>query len=121
MTSEYQAGETIPGTQYRFVRALGAGGHGSVYAVEHKFLEAPAVMKLLHAQLADQSDLAQRMTREARTLAKLRHPNIVEVRDGGITDETPARPYFIMEPSTGCRCAISSVTWAVAVSASCPR
>jgi eukaryotic-like serine/threonine-protein kinase len=101
MTSEYQAGETIPGTQYRFVRALGAGGHGSVYEVEHKFLQASAVMKLLHPQLADQSDLAQRMTREARTLAKLRHPNIVEVRDGGITDETPARPFFVMEPLNG--------------------
>ena len=98
---EYTRGETIPGTQYRFVRILGEGGHGIVYAVEHTFLEAPAVMKLLHAELAHEADLAQRMTREARTLAKLRHPNLVEVRDGGITNEEPPRPYFVMEPLTG--------------------
>ncbi len=97
----YRHGQPISGTQYRFIRELGAGGHGTVYAVEHTFLEAPAVMKLLHAELVDRGDLAERMTREAKTLAKLRHPNIVEVRDGGITAETPARPYFVMEALNG--------------------
>jgi len=98
---EYRNGQAIPGTQYRFIRELGAGGHGTVYAVEHTFLEAPAVMKLLHAELVDRDDLAQRMTREARTLAKLRHPNIVEVKDGGISGEAPPRPYFVMESLNG--------------------
>ncbi|MBX3193266.1 MAG: protein kinase [Labilithrix sp.] len=83
------------------MRMLGAGGHGSVYLVEHTFLESTAVMKVLHGDLVDRTDLAQRMTREARTLAKLRHPNIVEVRDGGLTAEKPARPYFVMEPLSG--------------------
>jgi len=103
MSSEpaYRPGETIPGTQYRYVRSIGAGGHGCVYEVEHAYLEARAVMKLLHGDLADRDDLAQRMTREARTLAKLRHPNIVEVRDGGLTSERPARPYFVMESLHG--------------------
>jgi serine/threonine-protein kinase len=99
--TDYRPGETIPGTQYRYVREIGAGGHGCVYLVEHTFLEARAVMKLLHADLVDRDDIAQRMTREARTLAKLRHPNIVEVRDGGITGEKPGRPYFVMEQLNG--------------------
>jgi eukaryotic-like serine/threonine-protein kinase len=98
---QYRHGETIPGTQYRFIREIGAGGHGTVYAVEHTFLEAPAVMKLLHAELVDRGDLTQRMTREAKTLAKLRHPNIVEVRDGGISGEGQPRPYFVMESLDG--------------------
>lgn len=98
---EYRHGQAIPGTQYRFIRELGAGGHGTVYSVEHTFLEAPAVMKLLHAELVDRGDLAVRMTREAKTLAKLRHPNIVEVRDGGISGESPGRPYFVMEALNG--------------------
>ena len=97
----YRARDPIPGTQYRFVRELGAGGHGCVYEVEHTFLEAPAVMKLLHAELVGREDIAARMTREARTLAKLRHPNVVEVRDGGITAEAMPRPYFVMEQLNG--------------------
>jgi eukaryotic-like serine/threonine-protein kinase len=97
----YRHGQTIPGTQYRFIRELGAGGHGTVYAVEHTFLEAPAVMKLLHVELIDRADLTHRMTREAKTLAKLRHPNIVEVKDGGISGEAQPRPYFVMESLNG--------------------
>ena len=98
---EYRVGENIPGTQYRFTSVLGEGGHGTVYAVEHTFLQAPCVMKLLHADLVDHAEIAQRMTVEARTLAKLRHPNIVEVTDGGLTGESPKRPYFVMEPLNG--------------------
>lgn len=94
-------GQRIPGTQYRFVRVLGVGGHGEVYEVEHTFLRARAVMKLLHGHLLDRQDLAHRMTREARTLATLRHPNIVEVTDGGTTDEEGPRPYFVMESLAG--------------------
>ncbi|MDB4946160.1 MAG: serine/threonine protein kinase, partial [Labilithrix sp.] len=101
MSPAYSPGQLIPGTQYAFTRVLGAGGHGTVYAVEHTFLQAPSVMKLLHAELANEGNLALRMTREARTLAKLRHPNIVEVRDGGITTEDPPRPFFVMEPLNG--------------------
>lgn len=101
MTLVYRSGDAIPGTQYRYVREIGAGGHGCVYLVEHTFLESQAVMKLLHGDLIAQGDLAARMTREARTLAKLRHPNVVEVRDGGLTNEPAPRPYFVMEQLNG--------------------
>ena len=101
MGPEYRAGQMIPGTQYRVQKSLGEGGQGAVYSVEHTFLEAPAVIKLLHADFAPRADLAERITREARTLAKLRHPNIVEVRDGGLTKEDPPRPFFVMESLHG--------------------
>lgn len=99
--TRYRPRERIPGTQYRFVRHIGAGGHGEVYEVEHDFLRARAVMKLLHETLVERKDLAKRMTREARTLARLEHPNLVEVHDGGITGEEVPRPYFVMEALTG--------------------
>lgn len=99
--SEYAPGTQIPGTQYRVLRLLGSGGHGSVYAVHHVFLDAPFVLKILHGEHAVEKDLTQRMMREARTLAKLRHPNIVEVHDGGMTAESPPRPFFVMESLSG--------------------
>lgn len=98
---DYAPGAQVPGTQYRIVRLLGSGGHGSVYEVEHVFLQARFVLKILHGEHVDEGDLAQRMTREARTLAQLRHSNIVEVHDGGLTAERPPRPYFVMEALNG--------------------
>lgn len=97
----YRKGERIAGTQYRFVRELGKGAHGEVYEVEHTFLQARGVMKLLHENLVARADVAKRMRREARMLAQLRHPNIVEVRDGGISAEPTPRPYFVMEALSG--------------------
>lgn len=101
ISGEYAPGAQVPGTQYRIVRLLGSGGHGSVYAVEHVFLRAPFVLKVLHAENVEDGDLAQRMMREARTLANLRHPNIVQVHDGGLTAERPPRPFFVMEALQG--------------------
>src|SRR5882672_1045870 len=98
---KYPRGQVIPGTQYRCVRLLGEGGFGSVYLVEHTFLESRAVLKTLHAHLVDRADVAERMHVEAKTLAKIQHPNVVEVRDGGITAEKPPRPYFVMEYLNG--------------------
>ncbi len=100
-STTYRRGDPIAGTQYRFLRKIGEGGHGEVYEVEHTFLESRAVMKLLHGHHVARQQLTQRMTREAKTLAKLRHPHIVEVSDGGLTGEEPARPYFVMESLNG--------------------
>jgi serine/threonine protein kinase len=96
----YATEESIPGTEpYSVVvRQLGAGGHGTVYLVRHVYLtKKRAVMKVLHANLSDRKDLADRMEREAQTLAGMDHRNIVGVIDAGLTAETPPRPYFVME------------------------
>ena len=93
---EYAAGERFPGTQYKAVKLLSAGGYGAVYVAEHLYTKAQACFKILHAGLVG-TDAERRMRIEAETLARLNHPNIVIERDGGVTDEDPPRPYLVME------------------------
>ncbi len=72
---------------YRLVRLLGQGGFAEVYLGEHIYLETPAAIKVLHAQLAD-DDVGQFRT-EARMIARLVHPHIVRVLEFGVEGSTP--------------------------------
>jgi serine/threonine-protein kinase len=95
----YQPGEILPGTVYRVVRHLATGGMGSVYDVEDITVEKRYVLKTLHPQLVSREDLARRMRDEARSLAKLQHPNIVDVITAGVT--TDGMPFYVMERLIG--------------------
>ena len=70
---QYQPGQIIPGTVYRVHRVIGAGGMGTVYDVEDTTVGKRYVLKTLHANLADRDDLANRLLREARALARMHH------------------------------------------------
>ncbi|MEO8954723.1 MAG: serine/threonine protein kinase [Ktedonobacteraceae bacterium] len=72
---------------YRIIRLLGKGGFAEVYLGEHIFLKTQVAIKVLHTQLAS-SDMED-FLREARTIARLRHPNIIRVLEFGIEDKTP--------------------------------
>ena len=72
---------------YRLIRLLGQGGFAEVYLGEHIYLDTPAAIKVLHAQLASE-DVEQFHT-EARTVARLIHPHIVRVFDYGVAESTP--------------------------------
>jgi serine/threonine-protein kinase len=98
---EYQPGQAIPGTVYRVHRVLGAGGMGTVYDVEDTSIGKRYVLKTLHGDLAERADLAARLAREARALAKLQHPNIVEVYTSGTTHDSLRLPYYVMERLQG--------------------
>jgi serine/threonine-protein kinase len=98
-TREYQDGETVPGTPYRVVSLMGAGGMGSVYIVEHVELGRRYVLKSLLRTLASRHDLIARMRNEWRALGKLRHPNIVDVINAGSTPD--GVPYYVMELLSG--------------------
>ena len=96
---EYEDGELVPGTPYRVVSLLGAGGMGSVYEVEHVELGRRYVLKSLLRTLASRQDLIARMRNEWRALGKLQHPNIVDILNAGIT--TGDVPYYVMERLDG--------------------
>ena len=72
---------------YRLVRLLGQGGFADVYLGEHVHLNTYAAIKILHTKLAE--DGMEDFRTEARTLAHLKHPNIVQVLDFGVDSMTP--------------------------------
>src|SRR6202050_5044985 len=72
----------LAGTRYRLLQRVARGGMGVVYAAEDERLERRVALKVLDVPGAD-GDLANRLMREARVLARLEHPGIVPVHDVG--------------------------------------
>ncbi len=97
----YQPGELIRGTVYRVVRHVATGGMGSVFDVEDTTVGKRYMLKTLHPDLFGRNDLARRMEQEARILARLQHPNIVEVVTAGETQDEIHLPYYVMERLNG--------------------
>src|SRR5204863_7134514 len=77
---------------YQLLRLLGRGAFAEVYLAEHRYLEVPAAIKVLHVHM--ESATHERFRREARTIAHLQHLHIVRVLDFGFEDQTP---YLVME------------------------
>jgi serine/threonine-protein kinase len=96
---EFQDGEVVPGTRYRVTRLIGAGGMGRVYEVEHVELGKRFVLKALQRELLRREDLVARLRNEWRALARLEHPNIVNVTDAGTSDNDV--PFYVMERLEG--------------------
>jgi serine/threonine protein kinase len=80
--------------QVAVTRELGAGGMGTVYKGRHLGLDVPVALKVMGDALARDAQGRQRFLREARTAAKLDHPNIVRVLD---VNEQDKLPYIVME------------------------
>ncbi len=71
-----------PGTQagkYRIIKEIGRGGMGVVYLAEDTTLDRQIALKVLERNLTDPEQFEARFRQEARTLAKLQHPNIVYI------------------------------------------
>lgn len=94
-----RVGHRIPGTPFLVIGTLGQGGMGEVLEVEHAELGRRFALKLMHAHYNGRRDLEGRMRQEARALAAIRHPNLVEVFDLGAVDD--GRLYFVMEALRG--------------------
>jgi serine/threonine protein kinase len=73
---------------------LGHGGMGAVYKARQTKLDRLVALKIIRPESADDPAFAERFMREARTLARLNHPNIVAVHDFGETGELY---FFVME------------------------
>jgi tRNA A-37 threonylcarbamoyl transferase component Bud32 len=72
----------LGGTRYRLIAQMARGGMGVVYAAEDERLQRRVALKVLEVPGFD-GDLANRLMREARVLARLEHPGIVPVHDAG--------------------------------------
>ncbi len=76
------------------IELIGAGGMGAVYKARQSGLDRLVALKILPEEFGHDVKFALRFTREARTLAKLNHPNIVSVYEFGKVEDTY---YFLME------------------------
>jgi serine/threonine-protein kinase len=92
-----EVGEILgPGTSlgpYQVQKEIGRGGMGTVYLGYHAGLDRMVAVKVMNSLSWDASSAA-RFQREARTIGRLRHPNIVSVFDFG---EHEGVPYMIVE------------------------
>ncbi|MBK6683020.1 MAG: protein kinase [Deltaproteobacteria bacterium] len=73
--------------RYKIVGPIGTGGMAKVYRATHLYLEQDFAVKVLHGQLAADKALTKRFHREAKTLSRIKHPNVVAVADFGATKE----------------------------------
>lgn len=80
--------------QLEIIELLGMGGMGMVYKARQPGLERLVALKILPVDSASHPSFVERFNREARALAKLNHPGIVDVYDFG---QTSQYYYFIME------------------------
>ena len=85
-------GKTIG--KVRIDKYLARGGMAEVYLGTHLTLERPVAIKVLHSYIEAEPDLLMRFQREAKVVAGLRHPNIVQIYD---FDAIDGHPYIVME------------------------
>ena len=79
--------------RYIVEKPLGEGGFGRVFLAMHEGLKRKDVIKLLGADQSKSEDIKKRFLQEAQAIAKLNHPNIIEIKD---VSEAEGRPYYIM-------------------------
>ncbi|MBI2836689.1 MAG: protein kinase [Acidobacteria bacterium] len=98
--------ETLPDSigelvgPYRLVALLGRGGMGEVYLADRTDgqFEQQVALKLLKRGM-DSDEILRRFLRERQILARLDHPNIARLLDGGVAPDH--RPYFVLEHVAG--------------------
>ncbi len=80
--------------QYEITEHLGRGGMADVYKAIHPGLSVNRAIKVIRPELVTSDDFRVRFKKEAHTVAELRHPNIVQVHDFGLQDDSF---YMVME------------------------
>ncbi len=84
--------------RYETGERLGSGGMSNVYKATDRILERTVAVKILAEHLSDDERFVARFRREALAVARLIHPNIVQVYDSGVDD---GRHYIVMEYVAG--------------------
>src|SRR5580692_5047692 len=81
--------------KYEVLKEIGHGGMATVYRARDRRLGREVAVKVIHPHLRDSREVVSRFNAEARAVAKLRHPNIVEVFD--VSDADDAETYLVAE------------------------
>ena len=81
--------------KYEVLEEVGHGGMATVYRARDRRLGREVALKVIHPHLRDSREVVSRFNAEARAVAKLRHPNIVEVFD--VSEEGEAEQYLVAE------------------------
>lgn len=87
-------GQTI--NTYKVIELLGQGGMAQVYRAEHTTSGEQVALKIMHPHLVSETGFLERFHREAKTIARLNHPNIIRVYDF-IVAEGLSSPCIIMQ------------------------
>src|SRR5690242_9553069 len=91
------------GGRYRVEAEIGRGGMSTVYRAFDTVLERTVAVKVMHREIAADSDQLERFRREARAVAQLNHPHVVTVIDAGEEpspdgpESAVAAPFIVLE------------------------
>ncbi|GGV19317.1 serine/threonine-protein kinase PksC [Streptomyces griseoflavus] len=92
------AGRALAGGRYQLRDLLGQGGMASVHLAYDSVLDRQVAIKTLHTELGREQAFRERFRREAQSVAKLTHTNIVSVFDTGEDDvDGMTTPFIVME------------------------
>lgn len=84
--------------RYELLERLGEGGMGEVWKARDTQLQRSVAIKLLRTDISDDLDFAASFLREARLVAALHHPNIVQIHDFQLADtSSQGRAYMVMD------------------------
>ncbi len=81
--------------KYELLEQIGHGGMASVYRARDRRLGREVAVKVIHPHLRDSPEVASRFQTEAKAVAKLHHPNIVEVYD--VSEASEPEQYLVAE------------------------
>ena len=73
--------------RYELEEKIGSGGMAEVYKAHDRLLARPVAIKILHAEYRSDMEFIERFHREAKSAAKLSHPNIVSIYDVGVAGD----------------------------------
>ncbi|MCH9032077.1 MAG: serine/threonine protein kinase, partial [candidate division Zixibacteria bacterium] len=80
--------------EYKLISKIGQGGIAEIFKAIQNRLNREVAVKILSSKLSSDPDIVRRFDRESKTVARLNHPNIVQVIDRGFAQ---GRYYFVME------------------------
>ncbi len=92
-TASFNAPPTQFG-RYQVIKPLGQGGMATVYQAQDPTLDRQVAIKVIHPHLAHEANFDQRFLQEAKTVAALSHPNIIQIFDLDLID---GAPFMVME------------------------